>query len=86
MSLLIHLEYRAARLDWTATDPESDLYVVDPTVQASWGQTTDSWVTNGATRCTQTPEESVYAQLKVVDGLKPSDNGLFLAHTGGERF
>ncbi len=32
----------------------------------------------------ETPEQSVSAQLKLVDGLKPSDNGLFLAHTGGE--
>lgn len=32
----------------------------------------------------QTTEESVSAQLKVIDELKPSDNGLHLAHTGGE--
>ncbi|PIL30283.1 hypothetical protein GSI_07463 [Ganoderma sinense ZZ0214-1] len=32
----------------------------------------------------QTPEESVAAQLKVIDGLEPSHNGLFLQHTGGE--
>ena len=30
------------------------------------------------------PEESVSAQLKVIDELKPSDNGLFLSHEGGE--
>lgn len=30
------------------------------------------------------PEGSVSAQLKVIDGLKPSDNGLFLSHEGGE--
>ena len=48
-------------------------------------QTTDSLVAKGAARGMQTPEESVTAQLKVIDGLKPSDNGLFLAHTGGER-
>ncbi|KAI0688580.1 NAD(P)-binding protein [Cerioporus squamosus] len=32
----------------------------------------------------ETPEESVSAQLKVIDALEPSDNGLFFAHTGGE--
>ncbi|KAI0747070.1 NAD-P-binding protein [Daedaleopsis nitida] len=32
----------------------------------------------------QSPEESVADQLKVIDGLKPSDTGLLLAHTGGE--
>ncbi|KAI1795383.1 NAD(P)-binding protein [Ganoderma leucocontextum] len=30
------------------------------------------------------PEASVSGQLKVIDGLKPSDNGLFLSHEGGE--
>ena len=28
----------------------------------------------------QTPEESVSDQLKVIDGLKPFDNGLYLSH------
>ena len=33
----------------------------------------------------KSPQESVAEQLKVVDGLKPSDNGLFLdASTGKE--
>ncbi|PIL30305.1 hypothetical protein GSI_07488 [Ganoderma sinense ZZ0214-1] len=32
----------------------------------------------------QTPEASVAAQLKVIDGLEASHNGLFLQHTGGE--
>ncbi|KAM5539651.1 hypothetical protein V8D89_006760 [Ganoderma adspersum] len=32
----------------------------------------------------QTPETSVGAQLKIIDGLEASHNGLFLAHTGGE--
>ncbi|KAM5539607.1 hypothetical protein V8D89_006716 [Ganoderma adspersum] len=32
----------------------------------------------------QTPEESVTAQLKVIDGLLPSHNGLYLSHMGGE--
>ena len=32
----------------------------------------------------QTPEASVAAQLKVIDGLEPSQNGLFLSYMGGE--
>ncbi|KAI0747067.1 NAD-P-binding protein [Daedaleopsis nitida] len=32
----------------------------------------------------QSPAESVADQLKLIDALKPSDNGLLLAHTGGE--
>ncbi|PIL26448.1 hypothetical protein GSI_12206 [Ganoderma sinense ZZ0214-1] len=32
----------------------------------------------------QTPEESIAAQLKMIDGLEASQNGLFLSHTGGE--
>ncbi|RPD54459.1 NAD-P-binding protein [Lentinus tigrinus ALCF2SS1-6] len=31
-----------------------------------------------------TLQESVSTQLRLIDRLKPSDNGLFLAHTGGE--
>ncbi len=38
----------------------------------------------GVSLTLQTPKESVSAQLEVVDSLKPFDNGLFLAHTGGE--
>ena len=32
----------------------------------------------------QTTEESVGAQLRVIEGLTPADNGKFLSHTGGE--
>nr|VWO95393.1 Dipeptidyl peptidase IV [Ganoderma boninense] len=32
----------------------------------------------------QTPQASVGAQLKIIDGLQASHNGLFLQHTGGE--
>ena len=32
----------------------------------------------------QTPAQSVAAQLKVVEGLKPSDNGLFMNFDGNE--
>ncbi|RDX49124.1 hypothetical protein OH76DRAFT_1483344 [Lentinus brumalis] len=38
----------------------------------------------GVSLTIQTPKESVSAQLEVVDSLKPFDNGLFLAYTGGE--
>ena len=34
----------------------------------------------------QTMEESVVAQLKVIDNLKPEDNGLFLAHDTGKEY
>ncbi|KAI0674059.1 NAD-P-binding protein [Trametes maxima] len=30
----------------------------------------------------QTPEQSVKAQLKIIDGLQPSDNGNFLSYSG----
>ena len=32
----------------------------------------------------QTPDVSVAAQPKVIDGLELSHNGLFLSHIGGE--
>ncbi|KAI0696857.1 NAD-P-binding protein [Cerioporus squamosus] len=32
----------------------------------------------------ETPAQSVSAQVKFIDGLRASDNGLFLEHTGGE--
>ncbi len=32
----------------------------------------------------ETPEQSVSQQLKVIEELKPADNGLLLLHTGGE--
>ena len=34
----------------------------------------------------ETPEESVSKQLKVVDDLKPSDNGLLLNHYTGKEW
>ena len=38
----------------------------------------------GADMALQSPEASVGAQLKVIDGLQASHNGLFLLHTGEE--
>ncbi|KAI0742352.1 NAD-P-binding protein [Daedaleopsis nitida] len=38
----------------------------------------------GAPIVLQTPEESVGDQLRVIDALRSEDNGLLLAHTGGE--
>ena len=32
----------------------------------------------------QTPQASVAAQLRTIDALKPSHNGLFLSHSRGE--
>lgn len=32
----------------------------------------------------QRPEESVAAQLRVIDGLEAAHNGLYLSHLGGE--
>ncbi|KAI9059396.1 NAD-P-binding protein [Trametes sanguinea] len=34
----------------------------------------------------ETPEESVRAQLQVIDGLTPADNGVFLSHNGQRYF
>ena len=38
----------------------------------------------GAAFAMMSPEASVSAQLKVIDGLKPSDNGLHLTRHGAE--
>lgn len=32
----------------------------------------------------ETPAQSASLQLRIIDQLKPTDNGHFLAHTGGE--
>ncbi len=34
----------------------------------------------------ETPEQSVTKQLKIVDGLKPSDNGLLINHYTGKEY
>ncbi|KAI0753737.1 NAD-P-binding protein [Fomes fomentarius] len=57
----------------------------DPEVHATFLSTRDRYASSGLPVVLQTPEQSVSAQLKVIDELKPSDNGLLLAHTGGVR-
>ncbi|KAI0705968.1 NAD-P-binding protein [Cerioporus squamosus] len=57
----------------------------DPAARVSLSKAVEGFVKRGIPAVLQTPQESVSAQLKVVDGLKPSDNGLFLdASTGKE--
>jgi hypothetical protein len=38
----------------------------------------------GGEGATTTPTNSVRGMLRVIDGVKPRDNGKFLSHTGGE--
>ncbi|KAI0696863.1 NAD-P-binding protein [Cerioporus squamosus] len=57
----------------------------DPSIHAAFEQLSDLWYKNvGVPIELETPEQSVSAQIKLIDGLKPSDNGLFLEHNGGE--
>ncbi|RPD72782.1 NAD-P-binding protein [Lentinus tigrinus ALCF2SS1-7] len=44
----------------------------------------EGFVKKGMSVVLETPEQSVSNQLKVVDGLKPSDNGLLLSHQTGK--
>ena len=59
-------------------------YVGDSTVLDAVNTAETIMHANGVPMKLETPAVSVAAQLKVIDGLTPSDNGLFLAHTGGE--
>lgn len=57
----------------------------DPAAHGAIVKLVESLVKRGIPAVLQTPQESVAAQLKVIDELKPSDNGLFLdASTGKE--
>ncbi|TFK84088.1 NAD-P-binding protein [Polyporus arcularius HHB13444] len=57
----------------------------DPAGHALFEQLSDYYSKKLGVRVeVQTPEQSVSAQVKLIEGLKPSDNGLFLKHTGGE--
>ncbi|KAI0696852.1 NAD-P-binding protein [Cerioporus squamosus] len=57
----------------------------DPSVHAVFEQLAGLLSKNfGVPVPLETPEQSVSAQVELIDGLKPSDNGLFLEHTGGE--
>lgn len=55
----------------------------DKKAKEKHAQAADDVVKTGVVR-RETPEQSVRAQVVLIDGLKPSDNGLLLAHTGGE--
>ena len=56
-----------------------------PEIQKATAPIADLWTKKYGIRVEfQTPKESVAMQLKVIDELKPSDNGLFLSHDGGE--
>ncbi|RPD53657.1 NAD-P-binding protein [Lentinus tigrinus ALCF2SS1-7] len=57
----------------------------DPAAHDALSKAVEGFVKRGIPAVLQTPQESVSAQLKVIDGLKSSDNGLFLdASTGKE--
>ncbi|TFK80787.1 NAD-P-binding protein [Polyporus arcularius HHB13444] len=57
----------------------------DPAAHAALSKAVEGFVQRGIPAVLQTPQQSVSAQLRVVDSLKPSDNGLFLdASTGKE--
>ncbi len=57
----------------------------DPAARALFEEISETFYKKTGVRLEpETPEQSVAAQLKLIDGLKPSDNGLFLEHTGGE--
>ncbi|PIL26286.1 hypothetical protein GSI_12042 [Ganoderma sinense ZZ0214-1] len=56
-----------------------------PELRAATAPIADMWTQKyGISVTFQSPQESVSMQLKVIDELKPSDNGLFLSHEGGE--
>ena len=56
----------------------------DPATQAMVRGAAEYFTQRGVAVRAETPEESVEAQVRLLDGLKPSDNGLFMVHTGGE--
>lgn len=59
--------------------------VGDPAAYAALSHAVEGLVQRGIPAVLKSPQESVAEQLKVVDGLKLSDNGLFLdASTGKE--
>ena len=57
----------------------------DPEAHAQFLDVKEQYEKAGFQIVLQTPEQSVSAQLKVIDDLKPADNGLLLAHSGGKR-
>ncbi|KAI0742373.1 hypothetical protein C8Q80DRAFT_1273059 [Daedaleopsis nitida] len=63
-------------VDTTGTYGESG----DPEAHATWVALADEWKRAGIPVVLQTPEQSVTLQLKVIDTLNPSDNGVLLHH------
>ena len=60
------------------------LHIGDPATHAVVLAVGEYFTQRGVAVKAETPEESVSAQVKLLDGLRPSDNGLFMVHTGGE--
>ncbi|RPD54465.1 NAD-P-binding protein [Lentinus tigrinus ALCF2SS1-7] len=56
----------------------------DPATQALVLGAAEAMTQRGIPVRAETPEESVSAQVKLLDGLQPSDNGSFMVHSGGE--
>ena len=59
-------------------------HIGDSATQAIFLGAAEYFTQKGVAVKAETPEESVSAQVKLLDGLRPSDNGLFTVHTGGE--
>ena len=59
-------------------------HIGDSATQAIFLGAAEYFTQKGVAVKAETPEESVSAQVKLLDGLRPSDNGLFMVHTGGE--
>ncbi|KAI0675786.1 NAD-P-binding protein [Trametes maxima] len=55
---------------------------VNPAARAAMLRAAEGFRAAGFNIETQTPAQSVSRQLQVIDGLKESDNGTFLQHTG----
>ncbi|KAI0742349.1 hypothetical protein C8Q80DRAFT_1122666 [Daedaleopsis nitida] len=55
----------------------------DASAKAAMKAAADKLHASGAPITQLSPEESVAAQLNIIDGLRPEDNGMLLAHTGG---
>lgn len=58
--------------------------VGDPQAKAGMVQAVEAFKAGGIPVELLTPEQSVSAQLKTIDGLSPEQNGLFLTETGKE--
>lgn len=54
----------------------------DAAAQENMEKAADDFKSAGTRVVLESPESSVRQQLQVIDGLKPEDNGRFLAHNG----